>query len=162
MNKRTPLVFDRYPYGKRSFIYDGDRFRVSGNPYFVGTDDTGKHERETGLASCSSPTRQVPYLKRNHGLHGWKRQQDEQRTDLQRAERVLGVRPCQSASKTKTRLTPEAALTTLGLLDDVASDREDTLFGLVRPADTCHYFRFPELSYSSRSCSRTGGPPAAT
>ena len=45
MNPRKPLVFDRYRYGKRSFIYAGDKFRVSGGPYFVGTDDEGKRTR---------------------------------------------------------------------------------------------------------------------
>ncbi len=45
MTKRKPLVFDRYPYGKRSFVYAGDKFRVSGGPYFIGTDDEGKRTR---------------------------------------------------------------------------------------------------------------------
>ena len=31
--------------GKRSFIYAGDKFRVSGSPYFLGSDDEGKRMR---------------------------------------------------------------------------------------------------------------------
>ncbi len=45
MAKKTPLEFDRYRYGKRSFLYPGDRFRASGGPQFTGTDDNGKRTR---------------------------------------------------------------------------------------------------------------------
>ena len=45
MAKKTPLEFDRYRYGKRSFLYPGDRFRASGGPHFIGTDDNGKRTR---------------------------------------------------------------------------------------------------------------------
>ncbi len=45
MNPRKPLVFDRYRYGKRSFLYAGDKFRVSGGSYFAGTDDQGERTR---------------------------------------------------------------------------------------------------------------------
>ncbi len=42
MAKRDLLEFDRYRYGKRSYLYPGDRFRASGGPHFIGTDDNGK------------------------------------------------------------------------------------------------------------------------
>ena len=45
MAKKKPLEFDRYRYGKRSFLYPGDRFRASGGPQFTGTDDNGKRTR---------------------------------------------------------------------------------------------------------------------
>ncbi len=37
--------YDRYRYGKRSYLYPGDRFRASGGPYFLGTDDDGRRVR---------------------------------------------------------------------------------------------------------------------
>ena len=45
MAKRQLLEFDRYRYGKRSYLYPGDRFRASGGPHFIGTDDDGKRTR---------------------------------------------------------------------------------------------------------------------
>jgi hypothetical protein len=47
------LTFTRYRCGKRSYVYPGDKFRVSGGPYYWGTDDQGKRVRipmgETGV-----------------------------------------------------------------------------------------------------------------
>ncbi len=45
MAKRRLLEFDRYRYGKRSYLYPGDRFRASDGPHFTGTDDDGKRIR---------------------------------------------------------------------------------------------------------------------
>jgi hypothetical protein len=46
------LTFSRYRYGKRSYVYPGDKFRASGGPYYCGTDDQGNRIRipmgETG------------------------------------------------------------------------------------------------------------------
>ena len=53
MAVRELLTYTRYRYGKRSFLYPGDRFRASGGPYYVGIDDEGKRVRiamgETGV-----------------------------------------------------------------------------------------------------------------
>lgn len=43
--KRQLREFDRYRYGKRSYLYSGYRFRASGGPHFVGTNDDGKRVR---------------------------------------------------------------------------------------------------------------------
>ena len=55
MAKRRLLEFDRYRYGKRSYLYPGDRFRASGGPHFIGNDDDGKRVRipmnEAGVCS---------------------------------------------------------------------------------------------------------------
>ena len=45
MAKRRLLEFDRYRYGKRSYLYPGDRFRASDGPHFTGTDDNGNRIR---------------------------------------------------------------------------------------------------------------------
>jgi len=51
--ERKLKTFDRYRYGKRSFLYPGDTFRASGGPYYLSTDDRGKRVRipmnETGV-----------------------------------------------------------------------------------------------------------------
>ena len=45
--------YTRYRYGKRSYLYPGDKFRASGGPYYTGTDDVGRRIRipmgETGV-----------------------------------------------------------------------------------------------------------------
>ena len=41
MSRRSLQVFDRYPFGPRSVLVPGDRFRVSGGPFYV-TDDGRK------------------------------------------------------------------------------------------------------------------------
>ena len=54
------LTFTRYCYGKRSYVYPGDKFRASGGPYYCGTDDQGKRVR-------------VPMVRREHPLVAWRR-----------------------------------------------------------------------------------------
>ncbi len=41
MVKKRVVTFERYRYGKRSFLYPGDRFRASGGPSYAGTDEEG-------------------------------------------------------------------------------------------------------------------------
>jgi hypothetical protein len=41
MSRRSLQVFDQYQYGPRSVLAPGDRFRVSGGPFYV-TDDGRK------------------------------------------------------------------------------------------------------------------------
>lgn len=45
MAKKELRTFDRYRYGKRAFLLPGSRFRASGGPYYVGTDDDGRRIR---------------------------------------------------------------------------------------------------------------------
>jgi hypothetical protein len=45
MAARELLTYSRYRYGKRSYLYPGDRFRASGGPYYVGVDDHGNRVR---------------------------------------------------------------------------------------------------------------------
>ena len=45
MTKKELRTFDRYRYGKRAFLLPGSRFRASGGPYYVGTDDEGRRIR---------------------------------------------------------------------------------------------------------------------
>ncbi len=45
MAKKELRTFDRYRYGKRAFLLPGSRFRASGGPYYVGTDDEGRRIR---------------------------------------------------------------------------------------------------------------------
>ena len=51
--KPTLRTFDRYRYGKRSFLYPGYRFRASGGPVFLARDEEGNRVRipmnETGV-----------------------------------------------------------------------------------------------------------------
>jgi hypothetical protein len=46
-------TFDRYRYGKRSYLYPGDCFRASGGPCYLTKDDEGQRLRipmnETGV-----------------------------------------------------------------------------------------------------------------
>ena len=46
MAKRNLQTYSRFRYGKRSFIYAGDKFRSSGGPYYVGKDEDGKRVRQ--------------------------------------------------------------------------------------------------------------------
>jgi hypothetical protein len=39
------VTFERYRYGKRSYLYPGDRFRASGGPYYAGTAEDGQRVR---------------------------------------------------------------------------------------------------------------------
>ena len=47
------LTFDRYRYGKRSYLYPGDEFRASGGPFYLTKDDEEQRRRipmnETGV-----------------------------------------------------------------------------------------------------------------
>ncbi len=45
MPKKELRTFDRYRYGKRSFLYSGDRFRTSGGPFYLTKDDDGQRIR---------------------------------------------------------------------------------------------------------------------
>ena len=53
MAGREQVNYTRYRYGKRSYLYPGDKFRASGGPYYIGTDDLGRRIRipmgETGV-----------------------------------------------------------------------------------------------------------------
>lgn len=53
MAKAELRTFDRYRYGKRSYLYPGDQFRASGGPIYLTTDDDGGRVRipmnETGV-----------------------------------------------------------------------------------------------------------------
>lgn len=42
MAKHKLKVYSRFRYGKRSFLYAGDKFRATGGPVYVGTSDTGE------------------------------------------------------------------------------------------------------------------------
>ena len=42
MARPIPRIFDRYRYGKRSFLYPGYMFRASDGPYYVMQDDHGQ------------------------------------------------------------------------------------------------------------------------
>ncbi len=45
MPEKELRTFDRYRYGKRSFLYSGDRFRTSGGPFYLTKDDDGQRIR---------------------------------------------------------------------------------------------------------------------
>jgi hypothetical protein len=40
--QRQLIVHTRFRYGKRSFIHPGDKFRSSGGPVYIGSDDAGR------------------------------------------------------------------------------------------------------------------------
>ncbi len=45
MARPTLKTFTRYRYGKRSYLYPGDRFRASGGSYYATTDHDGNKVR---------------------------------------------------------------------------------------------------------------------